>query len=167
MRCATHPGVETELRCGKCGKAVCPRCFHHTPVGVRCRDCANIRRLPTYHISPLLLFRGLIAALVAGGALGGLWGVLLPWSVGFLIGLLVGAGLGYAIGETVSRATNRRAGPPYQVLAAGGVVLAYAIRTLILAADLRGIGVLDILTDDLFGYIVLGMGIVVAISRVR
>ena len=27
MQCATHPGVETELRCATCGKPICPDCL--------------------------------------------------------------------------------------------------------------------------------------------
>src|SRR3989304_4969303 len=34
MQCATHPGVETELRCATCGKPICPDCLVGTPVGV-------------------------------------------------------------------------------------------------------------------------------------
>src|SRR3990172_507287 len=99
MHCATHPSVETELACGKCGKPICPRCLVHTPVGARCRQCANIRRLPMYYISLGALLRGLGAALATGVVLGGLWGLLLPFGTPFFYGLLLGLGLGYAIGE--------------------------------------------------------------------
>src|SRR3972149_2372442 len=106
MRCATHPKVETELACGKCGKPICPRCLVHTPVGARCRECANVRRLPQYNISAAYLLRG------AGGALGALWAVLLPYQLALFFGLGVGLGVGYAVGEVVSLATNRKAGLP-------------------------------------------------------
>ena len=52
MKCATHPEVETNLTCGKCGTPICPRCLVQTPVGARCRKCAGLRRLPTYEIAP-------------------------------------------------------------------------------------------------------------------
>ena len=58
MQCATHPDVETELGCSRCGKAICPRCLVHTPVGARCRECANVRRIPTYNVSADLMLRG-------------------------------------------------------------------------------------------------------------
>ncbi|OGO50862.1 MAG: hypothetical protein A2148_07870 [Chloroflexi bacterium RBG_16_68_14] len=167
MQCAAHPSVETELACGKCGTPICPRCLYHTPVGARCRSCANIRRLPTYQISAGYLLRGLAAALAAGAALGAVWGVLLPFGAFFFYGLLVGLGLGYGVGEAVSAATNRKAGPPLQVIAAIGVVVAYLVRSAILASTLRDVAVRDLLMEDIFGYIVVILGVAVAIGRVR
>ena len=167
MQCATHPSVETELACGKCGKAICPRCLHHTPVGARCRACAGIRRLPTYNISTAFLARGAGAALAAGVVLGGLWGIFLPFQPSFFFGLLVGLGLGYAVGESVSAATNRKAGPPLQAIAVVGVVVAYLVRSAILASAFRNVDLADVLTEDLFGWITVGLGVVVAMGRVR
>jgi hypothetical protein len=167
MQCATHPSVETELACGKCGKPICPRCLVYTPVGTRCRECANLRKLPQFVISPAFLLRGAGAALAAGVALGGLWGIIIPYPAGFFFGFIVGLGLGYGVGEAVSVATNRKAGPPLQAAAVGGVIVAYAVRTLVLAARLRGYGFSDIVTEDLLGYIVVVLGVVVAAGRVR
>jgi len=131
-----------------------------TPVGARCRECARVRRLPTYHISATFLLRGLGAALVAGAVLGLLWRLLFPFGFGFFFGFFVALGLGYAVGESVSLATNRKRGPPLQVIAAAGVVVAYFVRNL-----LSGEGVIP--TDDLFGYVVVGVGVAVAIGRLR
>ena len=167
MQCAAHPSVETELACSKCGKAICPRCLYHTPVGARCRECAKIRRLPTYQISPVYLLRGLAAALAAGAAVGGLWGLLIPFSSSFFFGLLLGLGLGYAVGEGVSLATNRKVGLPLQVFAAGGVVVAYLVRSAILASAFKHIALIDIVTNDVLGYIVVILGVVIAVGRVR
>ena len=77
MQCTEHPSVETELACGKCETPICPRCLYHTPVGARCRSCANIRRLPMYNLSAGHLLRGLGAALVSGTVLGVVLGELL------------------------------------------------------------------------------------------
>ena len=167
MQCATHPSVETELACGKCEKPICPRCLHYTPVGARCRECANIRRLPMYNVSAAFMARGVGAALLAGAALGGIWGVLLPFNVSVFLGLLVGLGIGYAIGEAVSVATNRKMGPPLQVAAAAGVILAYLVRSAIVAARLRNVDIGDIVTEDVFGYAVVVLGVIVAVGRVR
>jgi len=68
MQCATHPNVETELTCGRCGTPICPRCLVMTPVGARCRDCAQLRRIPTYEIKPTFLVRGVAAAAATGAA---------------------------------------------------------------------------------------------------
>ena len=41
------------------------------------------------------------------------------------------------------------------------------VRSAILASAFRGVDVLDILTEDLFGYIVVGLGVFIAVGRVR
>lgn len=162
MQCATHPNVETELACGRCGKAICPRCLVQTPVGARCRDCAGMRRIPTYDIKPAFLFRGVVAAIVTGAAAGGLW-FLIAGPNGrssAYVSLFLALGIGYAVGEAVSWATNRKRGAPLQGVAAIGVVVAYLVR------NLAGGGG-AILMNDVFGYVTVGIAIVVAIGRLR
>jgi hypothetical protein len=39
--CANHPGVETGLRCNKCGKPICAKCALRTPTGYRCKECVR------------------------------------------------------------------------------------------------------------------------------
>lgn len=39
--CHYHPGVETSLRCNRCGKPICTRCAIKTPVGYRCKECVK------------------------------------------------------------------------------------------------------------------------------
>ncbi len=167
MQCSTHPDTETELACGKCETPICPQCLYHTPVGVRYRECANLKRLPQYNISAAYLARGFGAALVAGAILGTIWGVVIPFSFSFFFGLIVGLGLGYGVGEAVSQATNRKVGLPLQALAVGGVIVAYLVRSAILASAFRGIDVVDILLNDMFGYIVVGLGAFIAVGRLR
>jgi hypothetical protein len=167
MQCATHPSVETELACGKCGTPICPRCLVYTPVGARCPACANVRKLPQYTITPSYLLRAVAAALIVGIGVGVLWGLLLGFGVGFFFGLFAGLALGYALGESVSLATNRKVGPPLQAIAIGGVILAYVVRSAVLAARLKGVGIGDMMTDDLFGYIVVVIGCFVAAGRLR
>lgn len=166
MQCARHPSVETELACGKCGTPICPRCLVQTPVGARCPDCANLRKLPQYQISAPYLVRAFGAAIGAGAALGLLWGIILPFSLYLLLGVLVGLGLGYAIGEAVSLATNRKVGPQLQAAAAVGVLVAFLVRGAILASAIRGIDLQDVLRDP-FGLVVVILAAVVAMGRVR
>ncbi len=122
--CASHPSVETYLRCGRCERPICPRCMIQTPVGSRCRDCARLRKPPTYDPSLLEYLRG------AGGALA------VAFAGGFLIsllfggrplpgifGLLIMAGLGYAVGETATRVSRRRRGTGMGIVAALAVPL--------------------------------------------
>jgi hypothetical protein len=167
MQCATHPSVETELACGKCGKPICPRCLVYTPVGARCRDCANLRRLPQYNISAQYLARAAVASAIAGAALGALWGFLLPWGIGLYFGLVVGLGLGYLIGEAVSIAANRKSGTQLQVIAALGVILAFVIRDALLASGYKGISTSDLLRNDGLGYLVVIFAIFIASTRLR
>jgi hypothetical protein len=162
MQCATHPNVETELACGRCGKPICPRCVVQTPVGARCRQCAQVRRLPTFEVSPVYVARGYGASLVAGGVVGAAWGWLLPYTLG-VYGYFVfffALGLGYAVGEAVSWATNRKRGPVLQGAAVVGVVEAYLIRNL-----LEGVAVIP--TNDLWGYILVAVAAIMAASRLR
>jgi hypothetical protein len=163
--CARHPNVETALRCSKCETPICPRCLVPTPVGARCPDCAQIRRIPTYNISREIYARAIGAAAVGGIVLGGVWAFLDPLTYGLLLAALAGLALGYGIGGLISFATGRRAGPPLQAIAVGGVLLAYVIR----------VGLLLSLTDfdpgdlrtDLAGLIVAGLAAFSAASRLR
>ena len=159
MQCARHSQVETELTCGRCETPICPRCAVFTDVGARCPACAPARKLPQFEIGPLYLLRGAGAALAAGAGLGAVWGALLPGGIG-LFGLFLAAFIGYLIAEAVSAATNRKLGPPLQVVAAGGAIAAYLVRNLVI-----GDGLLP--TDDLFGYIAVIIAGAVAIRRLR
>lgn len=137
MQCATHPAVETELACSRCGKPICARCLVQTPVGARCPECANVRRIPTYNMSSTLLARGLASGLGSGAAIGIAWWWFNAYNIIYVFfGVLLGLVIGYGIGEAVAVATNRRAGPPLQACAVAGVVLAYVLRSgLLFAVD--------------------------------
>lgn len=108
LRCATHPDVETYLRCGKCDRPICPRCLVQTPVGARCRDCAQLRRLPMYDVKPRFLLRGALAALATAAA-GSVLLLFLPGGFG-LFTLLLGPLLGLAVAAVVGKATNEKRG---------------------------------------------------------
>ncbi len=159
MQCARHTKVETELTCGRCETPICPRCAVFTEVGARCPACAPARKLPQFEIGPVYLLRGAAAAIAAGAALGAVWGALLPGRVS-LFGLFLAAFIGYLIAEAVGAATNRKAGTPLQVVAAGGAIIAYFARNLVM-----GDGLLP--TDDLFGYVAVIIAGAVAIRRLR
>jgi hypothetical protein len=164
MQCAAHPNVETELSCGKCEKPICPRCLVHTPVGARCRECAQVRRIPTYNMSSTTFLRAGGAAVGAGIAIGGAWAFFNVISYVFF-GVIAGLAIGYAIGEMVSLGTNRKAGPPLQVIAVGGVVVAYLVRT----GLLLGVGSWGLrdLRADLAGLIVTVLAGFIAAGRLR
>ena len=161
MRCAYHPKVETLLRCSKCEKPICSRCAILTPVGSRCRDCAGLRRLPTFDARPVDILRAVGAALVVGLAVGvalGFADVLFPPVLGWLLRAAGLVAAGYLVGEAVSVAVNRKRGGPFQVVAVVGFVFSYALFEL-LTRDLVAGGLYPIV-----GFII---GLALAISRVR
>ncbi|MGE0059164.1 MAG: hypothetical protein AB7P33_02105 [Dehalococcoidia bacterium] len=159
--CARHPQVETTLRCGRCDTPICPRCLVQTPVGARCRDCAGIRRIPTYNLTPLMMARALGAAVVSGVTIGAAWGYLLSGLGGFgFFSFIVGIGIGWAVAESISVATNRRMGPPLAACAVLAVVLCYFTRNLVLDDVL-------ILRNDIGGYIAIGVAAFYAVSRLN
>lgn len=157
MKCATHPEVETNLACGKCGTPICPRCLVQTPVGARCRGCAGLRRLPTYEIAPQQYLKavgvGLGLAIVIGLAWGWLWDVM-PF---FFINLFLAAGVGYAIGELISLSVNRRRGVGLQVVGGFCVGLSYFMAELSPWRDVF----------SLYDLLALALGIFVVVSRLR
>ena len=125
--CAAHPNVETGLRCSKCEKPICPRCLVQTPVGARCRECARLRRLPTFDVPPKLFLRAVAGGVGAAFAVGIVWG-LLPMA-GFF-SFVLAAIAGYVIGQVVSRAANRRRNVWLKVLAVACVLLAFVVSEL-------------------------------------
>lgn len=125
MKCAYHPDVETSLRCGKCGKPICPKDMVQTPVGARCPDCAGLQKLPTFQVSGLYYLRavgtGLGMAMVCGVA----WGLLATFIPFFLLNIVLGAAVGYAIGEVTGLAVNRKRGTGLAIVGGGAVVISY------------------------------------------
>lgn len=130
--CARHPQVETYLRCGRCDTPICPRCLIQTPVGARCRDCANLTRLPTFDVTPAFFARGFGAAMAAGVVTGWVWSfIAINIGVGLFVGVFLGMGIGWAISEAVGAATNRKRGLGLQVCVIAGVVLAFFVQDLL------------------------------------
>lgn len=124
MICAADPGVETYLRCARCEKPICPKCLIQTPVGSRCRDCADLRRPPMFDIKPMGYARA-VGAGIGAGIGGSLLLTLVQSMVPFagFFGFMLMAGLGYLIGEAVSVAVRRKQGNALGVIAALSVFL--------------------------------------------
>src|SRR6187397_2595044 len=96
MYCANHPGVETYLRCGKCGKPICAKCRVSTPVGFRCFSCANLQVLPTYAVSSEYYAKAGAAGFVVAAVAGVLMGLLPAFE--FWVGLAMAVSVSEAIG---------------------------------------------------------------------
>ena len=155
MRCATHPEVETNLSCGRCGRPICPKCMVQTLVGTRCPDCAKLRRLPTFEVSSrqylIASAVGVGVAAVAGFAWAMIWN-----QIHFLVlSLLIAAAIGYAIGELISLSVNRKRGLRLQVIGGMSMVLSYLVYYLFVP------------WLDLYSIIGLALGIIVAVIRLR
>ncbi len=161
MRCVTHPEVETNLRCGKCGKPICPKCLVQTPVGARCPDCAKLYTLPTYRVSLSYYLRAIGAALGMAIVCGIVWATVDRF-VPLYVDLLLLPGVGYAIGEAVSLSVNRKRGRGLATVAGIGVALSYLVTVLVPGGGLP-IGFLGILLDLL----AVAVGIYFAANRLR
>lgn len=158
MKCTYHPKVETELRCSKCGKPICPRCMVQTPVGARCPDCARVQRAPTYQVSSR---HYLIAAGVGLGAallLGLGWSMVTLFIRFAYLNLVVAAGVGWVSGELISRSVNRKRSVALAVIAAAAVGISYLIG-IFLPWGWQ--------VFHLFDLLALALGVYVAVTRIR
>lgn len=158
MKCAEHPETDTDLCCGKCGRPVCPRCMVRTPVGIRCRECADMKRLPTYEVTARQYLIALVVGLGIAVATGFLWALMVKASPLILFTMLISAAIGYAIGEAISRVTNRKRGIGLQVIGCFSVVVCFAVFYL----------VVQYLFISLFSlYMLVGLVIAVAVVIAR
>jgi apolipoprotein N-acyltransferase len=137
--CFNHPQRETMVRCGKCGRPICVRCMVSTPVGMRCRECAQLRRLPQFDVD---------ARLLAGSAAGGLAASTLVWLLITYVPYLsffAAIAVGFAVAAAMSPLAKRRTSRPLEVAAviavAGGFFIAHFARFALLGGlpfDLHG-----------------------------
>jgi len=117
LYCANHPDTETMLRCSKCSKPICTRCVIQTPVGGRCRECANLQRLPIYQVGAGSLLKALVVGTAVAFVVGGL-----ILNVGGFFLLFLAFIPGIAVAEAINWATRHKRGREVQVVA--GVSLA-------------------------------------------
>ncbi len=161
FKCATHPDVETYLKCGKCGKPICPKCLVQTSVGSRCRECAKLYKLPTYRVTPVYYLRAAGTALLLAVALGLAWGAVSNFMPFIYLNLLVAAGIGWVIGEVTGLAINRKRGLWLAVIGGAAVVVCYTVNIFTFGSlPSFGLG----LVIDLAGLV---LGITTAVSRLR
>ena len=160
--CPRHPRVETRLACGKCEEFICPECLVHTPVGARCPDCANVRKLPTYERGTPTYLKAVGVGVVLAAVIGAVWGFLffeilrvpfLPW--------IATIGVGYLIGEGISASVNRKRGRDLQYIAGVCMVLSYVVAGLVSPL------VFVFTFPNLFFLLSLVIAIFVAAGRVR
>ena len=160
MHCATHPDVETGLTCGKCGKPICPKCLVQTPVGVRCKECAGLKKLPTFMLSPVDYVKAVFVGLGMAIACGILWYLIHLFTPYIMfLNILVATGFGYSIGKVISLSINRKRGLLLKIIAGICVLIAFTIGNQITLSGHF------ILAFNLFSLIALGVGVYLAIAR--
>ena len=164
--CERHPDTETALACGRCGVAICPQCLVHTPGGIRCPDCAQLRRPPMYELGPREVALAVAVAAALAAPLGFAGSVVLPPSrfVGFfalIVALLAGSGAGGLVAQAISRATGGKRGRTVQVIAVLGILGAGALRLLFSGIEL------DAAPRDTVGHFLVAIAVVAAWGRLR
>jgi hypothetical protein len=160
--CARHPDVETALECGRCGTPICPRCMIHTPGGIRCPDCAQLRRPPMYELAPADYARAVGVGVVLAAALGFVGALLFP-TRGFgglflLLALFVGSAVGGLVAEAILRVTRGKRGLAMQLIGAGTLVAALLVRMVLSGSGFE---------IDIAGLAIAGVGAVAVWSRLR
>jgi len=161
MKCAIDTEVETNLRCGKCGQPICPKCMVQTPVGARCPNCAKQYKLPTYRVSTSYYLRAAGAALGMAIVCGFIWGLLNSFIPFFNLNLILSPASGYVISEVISRATNRKSGRGLAIIAGTAVILSYLVNVFTFGAF--PFGSFRIIID----LIAIVLGVYVASNRMR
>ena len=164
MRCATHPDIETNLRCARCGKPICPKCLVQTPVGAKCQDCAGLSKLPTYYVSTKYYLIAAGAGLVI--ICGFVWGRVTGFAP-FYLDLLLAPGIGYAIGELVSLSVNRKRGTGLAVIAGMSVVISYLISSIRFFQGMILFSFFSGVFHLVLALLALALGIFIAVSRLR
>ncbi len=151
--CANHPGVETTLRCNKCGKSICAKCAVRTPTGYRCKECVRgqqkIFETTEWYDYALGFAAAAILSFLASllvGMISGIAGIF-AWFI--IAAAAPTAGMGIA--EVVRFVTRRHRSRPLFFTVAAAVVLG-ALPAIIL----------NLVTFSLFGLIFQGIYLFIA-----
>jgi hypothetical protein len=170
--CANHPQVQTVVSCGRCDKPLCPRCMIYTPVGVRCRDCAQLRRLPQYTLTPRVYARVLPTA----AALALICGFLLSLvpHLGLLASIVIGVLIGVLVSDVLRRVSGYKQGRAMQAIAGATVIVSILSSNVFLVVRVVGVDhLIDAISSGLAPPAVASsilsilIGIYAAIQRLR
>ncbi len=167
-QCARHPKVETRLSCGRCGTPICPKCMVYTPTGIRCPDCAQVRRMPQYELTPRVYARVIPGALALSLGIGFVLSFVgaIGFFGGIIVGMLVAAGL--------KRVSGYKQGREMEIIAGVSVVLTVLSGHVFAALRVGGLAALGpalqhVLLLQTLGFDALGiaLGIYFAIQQLR
>jgi hypothetical protein len=122
--CANHPGVETMLRCNKCGKPICAKCAIQTPTGYRCSECVRGQQKIFNTAQSLDYLTGFFTSLILGFIASILAN--LVSSIGFIGWFLIVIGApsaGMLIAEAVRLVTRKHRSRPLFITVVVGVIV--------------------------------------------
>lgn len=169
--CARHPDTASNLGCSRCGDLICPQCMVQSPVGARCPDCANIGQAPIFRSTPTEFSSAIVLSLVGALGFGIAYGILvwILWvlPLGFMIGNVAASFVialaGSPIGEYVRRVGKYKLDARLRIVAAVTVLLTWMVGFTVATV----FGVWNGVFLNIVAYIGLGVGIYVAMNRVR
>jgi hypothetical protein len=139
----------------------------YTPVGVKCKDCAQMRRPAQYTITPRLYARIIPGAVVTALAIGWLLSYI-PY-LGFIGGIIVGV----AASAALKRISGYKQGREMEIIACGTVVLALVSSSAFYVAHALGghwsTAIHEALSAQMLGSNALGMllGCYFAVQQLR
>ena len=162
--CHYHPTVETELRCNKCGKFICPKDAVLTPVGYRCKSCVKEQQDIFFTATPLDYGIAAGVSLV----LSAIAAFILP-AIGFFA-IFAAPVAGGIIAEGVFRATGKRRGRYIWIVVIACMIVTACIRLALMPEVMYALsfGVLEPIMFTLIWmgvYLVISIGIVAARLR--
>jgi phage FluMu protein Com len=169
--CLRHPDVASNLRCGRCNDLICPQCMVQSPVGARCPDCSSIGQAPIFRATPVELVATIAMSVGAAVGVGIAYGVILfiifklplGWSIGNVAAAFIVALAGAPMGELVRKAGKYKLDSRLRIIAAFAMFFAWVVGfwvATIFAVPVSGF-------MNIVGYIGLGIGVYVAMNRVR
>jgi hypothetical protein len=120
--CYYHPSIETELRCNKCGKYICPKDAVRTPVGYRCKGCVKEQQDIFYNATPIDYVVAAAVAFVLSGI-----AVVIVTALGFWA-IFAAPVAGGIISEGVRIANQKRRGRYIWAVVMAGMIITAAIR---------------------------------------
>lgn len=169
--CLRHPGVLSNLRCGRCNDLICPQCMVQSPVGARCPDCANIGQAPIFRATSVELARMIGLSLIAAAAFGFgyavavwvMWKVGIPFRIAVVVSSVIVGMSGAPLGDIVRRAGKYKLDKRLRAVAAATVLLAW----LFAQFAIGWLGVGGLIFVNIVSYLGLGVGVYIAMNRVR
>lgn len=170
MHCINHPNRETLLRCGKCGQPICTECAIRHPVGLRCPQCAKLKKVPTYDVPASYYLRALVAGLGTSVVCGVVAEVLPLFVPVLFLSFFTGLVAGTIVAEVIGRVTKHKRGRGLQIVAGVCVVLGSVLGTVFVATFRFGLAAWLIIPAsllNLYYWIYPVVALAVAVTRLR